>query len=115
MVQLTNALPWELGVKYGRIRTKDNLQNAPYIYKSRWYFNRVRSVTNEDDPYNQDLLIADYINHNKMVNEYSFLRPDDHLVLNVAYKNAYGKLTDFLGIDTEKNEFPWINKSQPHL
>ena len=98
--------------KKRRIPTKEDLQEATYIEKGRpWRSNRLRAITPEDDPYNKELLIADYIYYNKTVQEYFSHRPNDLLVLNVAEKYAYQRLTGFLGVETDKAEFPWKNKT----
>lgn len=98
--------------KDGRIPTKEDLQEATYIYKGRpWHTNRLYSITPEDDPYNKELLIKDYIDYNRMVCDYFRHRPDDLLVLNIAEKEAYPKLCYFLGKPCKKKEFPWANKT----
>lgn len=93
--------------------TKEELRNARYRYRGwAWQANRIRAVTPEDDLYNKELLIRDYERHNENVLDYFRHRPDDLLILNVAEKNSYRKLTDFLGLPPASSaEFPWENKS----
>lgn len=98
--------------KDGRIPTKEDLQNAPYIYKGwAWNMNRLMSITPENDPYNKEILIQSYIAHNNQVKEYFKHRSDNLLILNVSKPNAYKELCDFLNIKTEKADFPWENKT----
>mgnify|MGYP006434833905 CR=1 FL=1 len=98
--------------KNGRIPTKEDLQNATYIYKGRpWEMNRLQKNTPEDDPYNKDILVQSYIDYNNSVIEYFRHRPDDLLVLNVAEKGAYRKLCEFLDKPITQEEFPWENKT----
>ncbi len=98
--------------KNGRIPTKEDLQNANYIYKGKlWNSNRKIFFTPESSPYKKDILIDYYENHNKNVKEYFRHRPDDLLVLNVSEKGAYKKLAKFFGVKTDKNIFPWENKT----
>nr|WP_319510899.1 sulfotransferase [uncultured Draconibacterium sp.] len=98
--------------KNGRIPTKEDLMNANYIYKGRpWHVKRVTGITPEHDPYNKEKLIDHYEDYNTNVVDYFKNRPDDLLVLNVAEEGAYKKLTDFLGIQTLSDEFPWENKT----
>jgi len=98
--------------KNGRIPTKEDLQNATYIYKGRpWRSQELLSDTPEDDPYNKDLLIKEYVDYNDTVKNYFKHRPDDLLILNVAEKGAYRQLTEFLGLDLQQKDFPWKNKT----
>ena len=98
--------------KNGRIPTKEDLQNATYIYKGRpWEMNRLQKNTPEDDPYNKELLIKAYQFHNQNIKDYFKNRPDDLLVINVAEKGAYRKLSEFLGQAVIREHFPWENKT----
>lgn len=96
----------------GRIPTKEDLQNATYIYKGHpWVMNRLNYTTPESDPYQKDILIQSYIDYNNSVIEYFRHRPGDLLLLNVAEKGAYAKLCEFLDVKTNKTDFPWENKT----
>ena len=98
--------------KNGRIPTKDDLQNATYNYKGMPYeFKKHIYNTPEDDPYNKEILIKHYINYNKSAMGYFRDRPNDLLILNIAEKGAYKKLTKFLGKKSLRTEFPWVNKT----
>lgn len=98
--------------KDGRVPTKEDLQNATYIYKGRpWHSKKLLSNTPDDDPYNKDLLIKEYIDYNDTVKNYFKHRPDDLLILNVAEKGAYRQLTEFLGLEVQQKDFPWKNKT----
>lgn len=100
----------------GRIPTREDLQQATYLEKGRpWKANRLSYDTPEDDPYRKEILIQHYIDHNNSVKEYFRHRPDDLLVLNVAGKNAYQKLCDFLGMKPVGKTFPWKNKTKEVL
>jgi hypothetical protein len=95
-----------------RIPTKEDLQNATYIYKGApWDFNRWEYITSENDPYNKEELIKSYITYNESVIEYFRHRPKDLLILNVADKNAFKKLCNFLGKPHTSEDFPWENKT----
>ena len=96
----------------GKIPTKEDLQNATYIWKGRpWEANRYSYDTPESEPYKKDILIRSYVNYNESVIEYFRHRPEDLLILNVAKKGAYKKLGDFLGKDVKQINFPWENKT----
>jgi len=98
--------------KDGRIPTKEDLQNAIYIYKGRpWETNRWAHTTPEDNPYEKKELIKSYIDYNNSVVEYFRHRPNDLLILNVAEEGAYQKLCVFLRKETEIQNFPWENKT----
>jgi hypothetical protein len=98
--------------KDGRIPTKEDLQNATYIYKGRpWEMNRLSYSTTENNPYQKDILIQSYIDYNNSVIEYFRHRPYDLLILNVAEQGAYRKLCQFLNKPITNEEFPWANKT----
>ena len=59
----------------------------------------------------KDVLIEHYNSHIKSVKNYFRFRQDDLLILNVAENGAYKRLTNFLGVENNKNEFPWENKT----
>lgn len=99
--------------KDGRVPTKEDLQQATYIYKGRpWQTRLLTGDVIEDDLYNKDQLIQGYIQHNRMVSDYFRHRPDDLLVLNVAENGAFQKLCSFLGKKSNRTEFPWKNKTK---
>lgn len=98
--------------KEGRIPTKEDLKEATYIYKGwAWELNRTLGITTENDLYNKELLIQSYLDHNKQVKEYFKHRPNDLLILNVSEPGAYRKLCSFLGVQSDKADFPWENKT----
>ena len=98
--------------KAGRVPTKEDLQQATYIYKGRpWEMRILRGITPDDDPYNKEILISEYERHNETVIDYFRHRPDDLLVLNVAEEGAFQKLAGFLGKKSNRTEFPWRNRT----
>jgi len=98
--------------KNGRIPTREDLQEATYIWKGRpWESNRANYDSPEDDPYNKEILIKNYIDYNNSVFEYFRHRPKDLLILNVSEGRAYKKLAMFLGKEVEQENFPWENKT----
>ena len=102
--------------KEERIPTKEDLQQATYIYKGRpWEVNRLTYDTPEEAPYHKETLIQYYRNHNNNVLEYFRQRPKDLLVLNVADNGAYRKLCNSLGVSPLREEFPWENKNKEVL
>lgn len=98
--------------KDGIIPTKEDLQNATYIYKGHpWNMNRLNYTAPESNPYQKDILIQSYVDYNNSVIEYFRHRPEDLLVLNVAERGAYRKLCEFLNQPVTQEEFPWENKT----
>lgn len=96
----------------GNLPTKEDLQNDLYVYKGmNWEAHRLIFPTPEDDLYNKEILIDVYESHNKAILEYFRHRPEDLLVLNVSEKDSYTKLAGFLGVQTERKDFPWKNKT----
>lgn len=99
--------------KDGRVPLKEDLINDTKFYKGfRWERNRIHSPTPENDLYNKDILIESYKRHNKNVKEYFRHRPEDLLVLNVAKDGSYQKLCGFLGVKSNREKFPWENKTK---
>lgn len=97
--------------KEGRVPTVEDLKNASYVWPGFMY-NVVRvHGTQDDDPYNKEIMIAHYERYNQEVMGYFKDRPNDLLVINVAEKGAYRKFVDFLGVDSSCNDFPWENKT----
>ena len=97
---------------HGHTPTLEDLKAAVYVYPGFLYeANRLLHSTPADDPYNKDMLIAEYNAHNNAVLEYFRHRPGDLLVLNVAEPGAYDKLCDFLGKPRTGRAFPWENKT----
>ena len=92
--------------------TVEDLKNAKYIYKGAPYRNIIRSFdVTDEEPYKKDILIEHYNRHLKNVIDYFKFREEDLLILNVAEDGSYKKLTSFLGVKTDKTEFPWENKT----
>ena len=97
----------------GRIPTKEDLENADYVYKGwPWHLNRWVQNTPESNPYKKEDLIKSYIDYNNNVIEYFRHRPHDLLVLNVAEDGAHQKLCTFLNKETNIQNFPWENKTE---
>jgi len=99
-----------------RIPTKNDLQNATYIYKGYALDTKKMIYDFPKIPlYNADYYKNKYLTHNKEVKEYFENRPQDFLVLNIAEKNSYQKLAKFLNFKVEANEkFPWANKTSDY-
>lgn len=92
--------------------TKEDLLAANYLYKGFPYYSlKNRIQVDDNDMYNKEILIGDYNRHNKNVIDYFRHRPKDLLVLNIAEKGSYKKLVEFLGIESDRTEFPWENKT----
>lgn len=97
--------------KNGRIPTTEDLKEAFYIRKGMRY-NTVRlHGTPDDDPYNREIMLAHYNQHNAEIIEYFKDRPDDLLILNLAEEGAYQKFIAFLGVESAYTDFPWENKT----
>ena len=92
--------------------TIQDLKDAKYVYTGWAYeLHKWDSFTNEIDPYNKEILIKSYIDHNNLVLDYFKHRPRDLLVINFSEKFAYRKLCEFLGKPITSEEFPWENKT----
>jgi hypothetical protein len=96
----------------GNAPTLDDLKAAAYVYPG-WAYQAHELINNTpaNDPFNKDILIANYSAHNHAVTDYFRHRPEDLLVLNVAEPGAYKKLCQFVGKPEIDKEFPWENKT----
>lgn len=94
----------------GKIPTADDLKRAPNIWKGRaWESNRAIYNSPEGDPYNREVLINQYHQHNAAIREYFKTRPDDFLEINVASQNDYRRFVEFIGVESSDEGFPWEN------
>ncbi len=75
-----------------------------------WQVHSALYGTPEKDPYNPDVLMAHYEQHNQDVIDY-FAGRNDLLVINVAQPGFYAALCQFLDEKPLYQEFPWKNKS----
>ena len=64
--------------------------------------------TDQSDPYEREMAIAYYEQHNAVVKSYFRYRPHDLLVLNVGSKGSLRVLEAFLGRKSTYDEFPKI-------
>lgn len=96
----------------GNIPSSKDLKEADYVWKG-WIYEtiRINYKTPESDPYQKDLVIKNYIDHNHDVKEYFKDRPNDLLVINLSDPNSYQEFIDFLGVDSPYDDFPWENKT----
>jgi len=96
----------------GKIPQKQELENVDYVYRGwAWEMNRLRYNTPENDVYNKDVLIQDYIDYNKEVEEYFKYNPEKLLIVNLKESNAAIKISQFLGSEKVVQEIPWENKT----
>jgi hypothetical protein len=72
---------------------------------------RLYGVSEKENPYDKEMLIAQYEKHNKDVIEYFKGRDNDLLVINLSDPDAYSKFCEFIGVKSDKNNFPWENKT----
>tara|TARA_R110002049_G_scaffold82349_1_gene209551 strand:+ start:1027 stop:1671 length:645 start_codon:yes stop_codon:yes gene_type:complete len=92
--------------------TIEELKNAKYRYKGYAYdVNRALFNTPEHDPYNKELLINYYNDHNNNVKEYFRSQSHKLLTINVSVQADYFRLCDFLEKTAVGNNFSWENKT----
>ena len=96
----------------GRPPTLADLKAAAYV-RPGWMYESHCLIHPDfgQDPFNKEMLIAGYRDHNRAVQEYFRHRPGHLLVLNVAQPGAYSRLCEFLGRPVEDKSFPWENKT----
>ena len=90
----------------------EQLKNAEYRYKGYAYeVNRMLFNTPENNLYNKEKFIKYYNDHNDFVKEYFRSNPEKLLIINVAIKEDYLRLCEFLEKQPISNNFPWENKT----
>jgi len=99
--------------KNGNIPTSEDLKNADYVRKGwMWDSIQINYGTPENNPYQKDMVIQNYLDHNASVKNYFKDRPDDLLVINLAEEDSFEKFIDFIGVkDPKLKNFPWANKT----
>jgi len=96
----------------GSLPTKEDLLNAKYRRKGfAWEVNRCLHNTPENDLYHKETLMIEYERHNQSIIDYFKNKPDKLLVINIKQKDAANKIAAFLGLESEKLEMPWENKT----
>lgn len=95
----------------GAIPTVVDLNKADH-HQDKFMYNTVKvHKTPDNDPYNKEIMISHYNQYNEDVINYFKDRPDDLLVLNLAEPGAYLKFIKFLGCESERESFPWENRT----
>jgi hypothetical protein len=96
-----------------RLPKARDLQEDPYIYSG--YLWRLRQLvggaSEHDDLFEKNVLIRNYNEHNRRVEDYFRHRPDDFMVLNVGESSAIEKLCQFLGKSYAGEKMPKLNES----
>lgn len=95
----------------GNVPTIEDLKNATYVRKGFMYITVQVHGTPDNDPYNKEIMIKHYHDHNNHVISYFSDRPDDLLVLNLSEPDAYLRFTSFIGVESDQEDFPWENKT----
>ncbi|MDO6758737.1 sulfotransferase [Tamlana sp. 2_MG-2023] len=95
-----------------RIPNKEDLLNANYRYEGFvWETSRAVWKTPENDVYNKEMFIRNYIRHNEDVIHF-FKDNSNFLCIDVTKKGSYKELADFLNKKMLHQEFPHLNKTQ---
>lgn len=96
----------------GNIPKKDDLIRATYVYPGwMWEINRLHFKTPENDIYNREILMQQYIDYNTKVINYFKSQPEKLLVINLKDKYAMEKLNGFLKPRKKIEAIPWENKT----
>lgn len=98
--------------KSGAIPTESDLRAASHITQG-FMHDYIFSVygTPKNDPYNKDIMVQCYKKHIQEVKKYFSDRPEDLIVINVGKEGEYKRLVEFLGVRSDKNDFPWENRT----
>lgn len=96
----------------GNVPSLNDLKNADYVYKGfMWDANRAIYDSPETDPYQKQILLNSYENYNQNVIKH-FEGTNKLLVINLAAPGSYQRFCDFLSIQSERNNFPWENRTE---
>ena len=97
----------------GNEPTWRDLKNADYVFKGWTYdiFLNEYNLNESDNPYNKEKLISYYENRNRDIIDYFKNRSNDLLVINLSEPSAYQKFCQFINVKSNKNNFPWANKT----
>lgn len=92
--------------------SEEGLRNALYRYKG-WALDAMKFFWNYPNValYDEKKYKEKYTNHNDEVRSYFKNRPNDMIEINVAKKEDFTKLCDFLEVQTKMTDFPWENKT----
>lgn len=98
--------------KNGRIPNVEDLKDAKYLRKGFMYNTIKAHGTNDQDPYNKQIMISHYNKHNRDVIDYFKNRPNDLIIINLSAEGAFKRFADFIGVEcTIDSNFPWENKT----
>lgn len=99
--------------KEGGTPTKQDLMNATYIHKGwAWEAKKLIGLPfDENDIYNKEYLIKNYVDYNNEVMKYFKDQPEKLLVINLKEANAAKKICEFIGSNIIIEETPWANKT----
>ncbi len=95
-----------------RTPDEEDKKNALYRYKgyimdnSKYFWGYPQIPLYDETAYKKM-----YLEHNQSVREYFQKRPDDFIEVNVANQSDFSTLCKFLNIQTNRNQFPWENKT----
>lgn len=97
----------------GVISTKQDLQNADYVYKG-WMWEMYQDIYKplNDDIYNRDLLKRHYSDYNASVIDFFKNNPNRLLVINLKNENAANEICKFLGFNKSVEILPWKNRTK---
>lgn len=96
----------------GRLPNWEDLETSQYRYPG-FIAQCQRHIYHADQVglYNEVAYKQHYLEHNQAVRDYFCNRSGDFLELNVAASGAYESLCQFLGIESEQSDFPWVNRT----
>lgn len=97
----------------GKLPTVKDLKNFEYVYKGWAWENRknVFGFTENDNPYDKEKLVSQYVNYNQEVRDFFKDKPSQFIEINVSKSEDYFRLCKFLNKKPIGNDFPWENKT----
>jgi hypothetical protein len=92
---------------------EDDLKNATYRYKGYIFEGYTFLYGYPKIPlYDENAYKNHYVRNNDEKRNYFKDRPNDFIEINLAIKEDFPRLCEFLGLETEISGFPWLNRSE---
>ena len=96
-----------------RLPNAEELKKDTYVYQG-WSYKVKQALApiTDDKLYDKEQFVQLYERHVTHVMQYFAHRPEDLLVINVADRDSYDQLCDFLGQKPLRERMPWENKTR---
>lgn len=98
----------------GRQPSEIDLKSGEKFLKEGFALRAIKWIYGEQ-LYNEESYKKKYLDHIEDVRSYFQKRPKDLLEINIADKDSYTRMCDFLGLSSDKKGFDWKNKTSERV